>query len=205
MDAVNELRSRQTPWWAGASPPSYYSYSPATGEFLEQGLCDPSPLEPGVWLWPGHSVAAAPPAVGEGRINVWDGSVWLDCHDRRGEIVYTLGEFRAISTIGQHEDLELVVHDAQYVVPDNDEDAARIRMWVNDDIIEFEDDPNLVARQVLAQWEARGETIRPVDDATETADERAARETAEREAAEQAAIDEEAARVVEGRNIEEQP
>lgn len=205
MDAVNRLRALRIEWWKGLTPPTYYTFSPQTGELLERGVCDPSQLEPGVWLWPAHSVADAPSPTMPGSVCVWNGDTWRNQRDRRGEIVYAEGEFREIRAIGAHKALTLVIHDAQYVMAPNNDDAARIRMWVNDDIIEFEDDPALVARRALAEWEKLGEVIRPVEADIETIAERDAREAAAREAAiaEAEAIDAAAALVVEGPRIEE--
>lgn len=207
-NAVERLRAKETNWWEGETPPRYYTFSPATGEYLESGNCDPSPLEPGVWLWPGSSTSASIPdrcPAGYDLVLRHDSSTgndfWAVVRDRRGEVVYVDGEFRVITTHGDHPELKIEVHDAQYVVPLNDDPLGKIRMWVNDDVIEFYDDPSLVARRVLAAWEAKGETIRPVDDTTETVAERDEREAAQLEA-DAAAAEARAQAAVEGRNEE---
>lgn len=195
MDAVLRLAAKRSNWWESVEPPRYHTYAPTTREYLESGDCDPSQLEPGVWLWPGSSTDIEPPNVPAGHAAVLreDGGnpFWAVVRDRRGEVVYVDGGFQSITTLGEHLDLQLVVHDAQYALPDTDEDAARIRMWVNADVIEFEDSPSILARQVLARWEAHGETIRPVDVDIETVAERDAR------------LDAAAAAMVEGTETEE--
>ncbi len=190
-------------WWTGETPPRFYGFDPDTGEYLCAGDCDPSPLEPGVWLDPGHSTRVAPPEHAAdpktvGYVHRWADGEWELVRDRRGEWVYVNGQFRTITTLGAHPEMQIVVHDAQYLLDPSaaEDDIATIRMWVNDDVIEFRDDPNLPARVVLAAWEAMGETIRPVDVDIETVEERDARE-----AAEQADI--EARTVVEGAPTEE--
>ena len=53
-----------------------FHYHPETGVFLGQGLADESPLEPGVWLLPAHSVTMAPPNVDENQFAVFKNGVW---------------------------------------------------------------------------------------------------------------------------------
>ena len=53
-----------------------YHYHPETGVFLGQGLADESPLEPGVWLLPAHSVTMAPPNVDENQFAVFKNGAW---------------------------------------------------------------------------------------------------------------------------------
>lgn len=199
MRLLEQLATLTSPkgWWTGQRPPRFYSYHPETFEYLGAGECDPSPLEEGIWLQPGHSTLEAIPdrcPAGYSLVHEVDGN-WRPWRDRRGEVVYDGGEFRTISTLGEHPGLKLEVHDAQYMLDDlTDDEPGRIRMWVNDDVIEFVDAPHSIQRQVLAQWEALGETIRPADADIETVAERD-----EREAAEQAEIDAAAAAVVEGK------
>lgn len=156
-------------WWTNKTPPRYHSFSPATGEYLESGDCDPSPLEPGVWLTPGHATREMPPTLATGLAAVWTGSKWVATVDRRGEVRWLDGEFVVIKDIGDPAVWglpDMVVHDAQYILADDQmfaEGVARIRMWVNEDVIEFDDRPQTIARRVLAAWEAKGETIRPID------------------------------------------
>lgn len=166
-NAVERLREQAENWWDGETPPRYYSYLPTTGEFVESGNCDPSQPEPGVWLIPGSStLSPVPSSCPAGCTLVYNDEVrsWTPIADRRGEVVYVDGEFRAIADLGKHPELFIKVHDAQYIMPDNDDIVGKIRMWINDDVIEFYDDPNLIQRKVLAAWEAKGETIRPVED-----------------------------------------
>lgn len=56
--------------------PTIYRYHPKTGQYLGSGEADPSPLEPGVWLYPAHSTDIAPPAEQAGFVRVWDGGQW---------------------------------------------------------------------------------------------------------------------------------
>jgi hypothetical protein len=163
-----------TRWWKGEKPPTYYSFSPDTGEFVGSGPCDPSPLEPGIWLVPGSATRIAPATGAKAKqIHVWTGEEWVVREDHRSEVTWLDGEFRTVTSIGSLDELGLepmVVHDAEYYLPEGSTDpaGAMIHMWINDDEIGFVDDPNLIARQVLAAWEAQGETIRPIqfDDST---------------------------------------
>lgn len=50
-----------------------YHYHPATGEYLGEGLADPSPLEPGKYLVPANATATAPPTAMTGKVRVWRG------------------------------------------------------------------------------------------------------------------------------------
>jgi len=156
------------PWWTDRPAPPYYSYDPVTFEHVGGGLCDPSPLEPDVWLVPGHATRTTAPSTGDKTVALFDitDGRWRIEADHRGEVRWLNGGFVTIKVIGDPLKWglpEMQVHDAQYLMPDNDEDQARIRMWINDDIHEFDDDPSYIGRQVLAAWEAKGETIRPVE------------------------------------------
>lgn len=53
-----------------------YHYNNETGVFLGEGVADPSPLEPGVWLIPAQAVTQQPPTHGEGQQAVWTGENW---------------------------------------------------------------------------------------------------------------------------------
>ena len=53
-----------------------YHYHPETGEYLGDGLADPSPLEPGKYLIPAHATTAAPPTAMSGKVRVWRGE-WM--------------------------------------------------------------------------------------------------------------------------------
>lgn len=56
-----------------------------TGEFLGQGLADPSPREPGKWLIPANATTDAPPAEQAGHARVWASGAWTQVPDYRGE------------------------------------------------------------------------------------------------------------------------
>lgn len=53
-----------------------YHYHPATGEYLGEGVADPSPLEPGAYLIPANATAVAPPTAMTGKVRVWRGE-WV--------------------------------------------------------------------------------------------------------------------------------
>lgn len=151
-------------WWLNETPPTYYQTN-LDGEYVGEGLADPSPLEPGEWLLPGGATWKKPPRLKANQAAVFDGSKWKAVPDHRGEVRWYKGEFMVVSSLGKPPVPAPVVHDAQYILPDNDDPGgARIRMWIDEDVIEFEDNPDLLPRQVLAAWEAHGETIRPVDE-----------------------------------------
>lgn len=164
-------RRNTTAWWEGETAPTFYTFNPADMTLVASGLCDPSQLEPGVWIVPGHSTLVAPPsdAVPAKHAYVWSGEQWQATPDHRGEVRYFNGEFHRIISVGDPvADLgipDMQVHDAQYLPLDGStSDDARIRMWINDDVIDFDDVPTSVPRRVLAAWEAKGETIRAVDE-----------------------------------------
>ncbi len=56
--------------------PTIYHYHPVTGEFLGTGQPQPSPKEPGAWLFPAHCTTTAPPDEQAGHVRGWDGSQW---------------------------------------------------------------------------------------------------------------------------------
>jgi len=53
-----------------------FHYHPETGVFLGEGLADPSPLEPDVWLIPAHATNATPPVISDGEYLVWSNGGW---------------------------------------------------------------------------------------------------------------------------------
>ncbi|NCC86063.1 MAG: DUF4376 domain-containing protein [Clostridia bacterium] len=50
-----------------------YHYHPVTKEYMGEGVADPSPLEPGVYLIPANATATAPPTAMSGKVRVWRG------------------------------------------------------------------------------------------------------------------------------------
>lgn len=62
-----------------------YSYDPVTGEYLGATVLRESPLEPGVWLLPAHATRVEPPQAEPGHAVCWDGSVWVQEEDHRGQ------------------------------------------------------------------------------------------------------------------------
>lgn len=151
-------------WWTGKVAPLVYHMTVDTKEFINSSPADPSPMEPGVWLLPGHATWIKPPDTDEHEAVVFKDDKWRKVPDYRGEVRYHNGDFVQIITLGEPLDPPMVVKDAEFFLPDGnmDRDGAMIRMWINDDVIEFRDDPELMARRVLAGWEAQGETIRSV-------------------------------------------
>lgn len=81
-----------TPWYQlpGVTPPMICNVSPISGQFLGQGLADPSPLEPGVWLLPAHAFQLSPPDISSGLTPVIaaSGDQWSYVADYRGSTVY---------------------------------------------------------------------------------------------------------------------
>jgi hypothetical protein len=57
-----------------------WHYDPDSGLLLGDGIADPSPLEPGVWLVPAHATTAAPPDPVADKDIIWDGAAWI-LHD----------------------------------------------------------------------------------------------------------------------------
>jgi hypothetical protein len=82
-----------TPWWLlpDAVAPVICHVSPVTGEFLGQGVADPSPLEPGVWLLPAHGHEVALPDISRDLTAVIapSGHDWSYVADFRGMTVYS--------------------------------------------------------------------------------------------------------------------
>ncbi|MBA1187966.1 tail fiber assembly protein [Pseudomonas entomophila] len=71
--------------------PIVCNLAPRTGEFLSSSPADPSPLEPGVWLFPAHICHLEPPVVPDGfvAIAVEDGQAWQIVANHRGAVVYS--------------------------------------------------------------------------------------------------------------------
>jgi hypothetical protein len=76
------------PWWINQVAPQAFNIEPATGEYLGACQADPSPLEPGVWLFPAHSVTDAPPIAGQGQAVVRENGAWTVVADHRGATAY---------------------------------------------------------------------------------------------------------------------
>lgn len=68
-----------------ADRPLIYSYEPGSGAFTNVTYADPSPLEPGVWLYAAHTTTERPPDYAEKQIPQWSGSAWQVIPDHRGE------------------------------------------------------------------------------------------------------------------------
>jgi len=94
------------PWWQqpGIEPPVMCNVHRGTGEFLCLSEADPSPLEPGVWLFPAYSYQIDPPELQTGfaaLINR-DSNGWELVADHRGATVYSTdtGERRLWQALG---------------------------------------------------------------------------------------------------------
>ncbi|MGR6474426.1 tail fiber assembly protein [Pseudomonas juntendi] len=94
------------PWWRqfGAVPPQLCNVHRGTGEFLCISQADPSPLEPGVWLFPAYSYQIDPPVleVGLAALINRDSTGWEMVADHRGATVYSTdtGEPRQWQALG---------------------------------------------------------------------------------------------------------
>lgn len=79
-------------WWTeeGVTPPRICNVRADTREFTSVGEADPSPLEPGVWLYAANSYRVDPPEYREGHVAVInaEGNGWNYVEDYRGKIVY---------------------------------------------------------------------------------------------------------------------
>jgi len=62
-----------------------YSFCPKTGEYIGTTTTDPSPLEPGEYLFPARTTETPPPDAGENERAVWDGQAWHIVEDHRGK------------------------------------------------------------------------------------------------------------------------
>lgn len=81
------------PWWQqpGIEPPLMCNVHRGTGEFLCVTQADPSPLEPGVWLFPAYSYQIDPPELEAGTAALInrDNNGWERVADHRGATVYS--------------------------------------------------------------------------------------------------------------------
>lgn len=81
-----------SPWWQvpGVTAPKGCNVHRGTGEYLSPCEADPSPLEPGVWVFPGSSYQVEPPEVegGFAAIINRDENGWELVADHRGAVVY---------------------------------------------------------------------------------------------------------------------
>lgn len=57
--------------------PVLYAYHPETGLPVGQVTADPSPLEPGEWLFPAFATLAAPPSPGGGQVARFVDGAWV--------------------------------------------------------------------------------------------------------------------------------
>lgn len=68
--------------------PTVYLYDRDTGELLGAHPARESPLEPGVYLCPGHATFEKPPKCKKGHCAVWRDGAWREEEDWRGATVY---------------------------------------------------------------------------------------------------------------------
>lgn len=72
-----------------ANPPVIYRYHSETGEFLESGAADPSPIEPGVFIIDAYATTVAPPEVGPQEAAVFVTDAWQVKADFRDVPLYS--------------------------------------------------------------------------------------------------------------------
>lgn len=77
-----------------------YAFHPSTGELLGLVEADPSPLEPGVWLYPAFTTINTPPVLLAGEAAVWRGGTWAAVHDHRGETWWKDGAAIVVTELG---------------------------------------------------------------------------------------------------------
>ena len=126
------------PWWQrpGVEPPVLCNVHRGTGEFVCTSAADPSPLEPGVWLFPAYSYEIEPPQVEAGfaaLINR-DGNGWERVADHRGATVYSTetGEPRQWLALGD------LPEGYTLQAPDSAFDAWKDDKWVLDEVAQAE-------------------------------------------------------------------
>lgn len=68
--------------------PTIYNFDPVDGAYVGASSADPSPLEPGVWLYPAWSTTIAPPPAGPQQTPVFVAGAWALVADHRGETWY---------------------------------------------------------------------------------------------------------------------
>lgn len=66
-----------------------YAYDATTGVYVGPIIADPSPLEPGVYLYPADTTLVAPPAAVAHQAWCWVSGAWTAVADHRGETWYT--------------------------------------------------------------------------------------------------------------------
>jgi len=54
-----------------------YNLDPQSNQLVCEGLADPSPLEPGVWLVPAHATTVEPPAAQDGKTQHFLDGAWV--------------------------------------------------------------------------------------------------------------------------------
>lgn len=84
-----------------------HSWDASTGAYAGPVTADPSPLEPGVWLWPACSTDVLPPVTGAHEVAVWTGAAWEVRPDFRGETWYRERDPITITDIGDPADAGL--------------------------------------------------------------------------------------------------
>lgn len=138
-DAPNPLELAEVlPWWQqpGIEPPMLCSVHRGTGEFLGVSQADPSPLEPGVWLFPAYSYPISPPEVkgGFAALINRDSNGWELVADHRGATVYSThtGEPRQWLALGDLPD------GFTLQAPESEFDAWEDDRWVLDEAAQAE-------------------------------------------------------------------
>lgn len=126
------------PWWQlpGVVIPAVCNVHRGTGEFVCTSAADPSPLEPGVWLFPAYSYEIEPPQIEAGfaaLINR-DGNGWERVADHRGATVYSTetGEPRQWLALGD------LPEGYTLQAPESEFDAWEDDQWVLDEAAQAE-------------------------------------------------------------------
>lgn len=83
-----------------------YNYEKDTGAFVNEGVADESPLEPGVFLLPANATKTAPPKFGPYEIPVFRDGKWAVVPDYRGmEYFDKFGAPQLITEVGVKPDV----------------------------------------------------------------------------------------------------
>jgi len=121
------------PWWQqpGIEPPLMCNVHRGTGEFLCVTQADPSPLEPGVWLFPAYSYQIDPPELEAGTAALInrDSNGWEVVADHRGATVYSTatGEQRQWLALGD------LPEGYTLQAPESEFDTWEDEQWVPDE------------------------------------------------------------------------
>ena len=102
-------------------PQKIYHFHAQTFEFLGEGLADPSPKEPDVWLDPAHSTRTPPPDRPEGYAAIFKSGSWSLVADHRDETWWKDGEEKTIDFLGDPIDFGFVQSAPEVTPPQSGE------------------------------------------------------------------------------------